>query len=203
MEIARSHSKFEKVVEQIRHIILEDGLLPGDKLPSERELSERLSVARSSVREALRALELLGLIETRRGEGTFLRDFRDHQLLELLSTFILQNDEKKQGVIQTKEIIEFGCLSFVIQHSHLEEELSMIAEEMKALDYTETDFFSAMMKLCENELLRKIWTIVSDYEASFYSLDRMVNNKSRFFHLIEQLKTKNMQAIFEAYKQLS
>ncbi|PAQ16607.1 GntR family transcriptional regulator [Bacillaceae bacterium SAOS 7] len=203
MEIARSHSKFEKVVEQIRHIILEDGLLPGDKLPSERELSERLSVARSSVREALRALELLGLIETRRGEGTFLRDFRDHQLLELLSTFILQNDEKKQGVIRTKEIIEFGCLSFVIQHRHLEEELSMIAEEMKALDYTEADFFSAMMKLCENELLRKIWTIVSDYEASFYSVDRMVNNKSRFFHLLEQLKTKNMQAIFEAYKQLS
>ncbi|MGM7636412.1 FadR/GntR family transcriptional regulator [Bacillus sp. Hm123] len=203
MEIARSHSKFEKVVEQIRHIILEDGLLPGDKLPSERELSERLSVARSSVREALRALELLGLIETRRGEGTFLRDFRDHQLLELLSTFILQNDEKKQGVIRTKEIIEFGCLSFVIQRCHLEEELSVIAEEMKALDYTEEDFFSSIMALSENELLSKIWTIISDYVASFYSVDRMVHNKPRFFHLLEQLKTKNMQAVFEAYKQLS
>ena len=44
-------------------------------LPSERELSSRLNVGRSSVREALRALELVGLIETRRGEGTFIRNF--------------------------------------------------------------------------------------------------------------------------------
>ena len=47
----------------------------GDRLPSERELSSRLNVGRSSVREALRALELVGLIETRRGEGTFIRNF--------------------------------------------------------------------------------------------------------------------------------
>ncbi|MBR8646160.1 FadR family transcriptional regulator [[Brevibacterium] frigoritolerans] len=52
-----------------------DSLLPGDKIPSERELSDRFNVGRSSVREALRALELLGLIETRRGEGTFIRGF--------------------------------------------------------------------------------------------------------------------------------
>ncbi|WP_338750633.1 FadR/GntR family transcriptional regulator [Bacillus sp. FJAT-52991] len=203
MKSSHSHSKFEKVVGQIRHIILEDGLIPGDKLPSERELSERLSVARSSVREALRALELLGLIETKRGEGTFLRDFRDHRLIELLSTFILQTDEKKQDVIRTKEIVELGCLSFVIQQGNLEEELSIIAEEMKTDDYTEEEFFSSMMELCGNELLRKIWMIVSDYAASFYRVDRMVNSKPHFFHLIEQLKMKNMQAIFEAYKQLS
>ena len=50
----------------------EDGLVAGDRLPSERELSSRLNVGRSSVREALRALELVGLIETRGGEGTFI-----------------------------------------------------------------------------------------------------------------------------------
>ncbi|MDQ7864958.1 GntR family transcriptional regulator [Peribacillus frigoritolerans] len=64
-----------------------DSLLPGDKIPSERELSDRFNVGRSSVREALRALELLGLIETRRGEGTFIRDFQEHKLVELLGTF--------------------------------------------------------------------------------------------------------------------
>ncbi|WP_203361496.1 GntR family transcriptional regulator [Bacillus sp. REN10] len=203
MTLSRSPSKFEKVVGQIRQIILDDGLIPGDKLPSERELSERLSVARSSVREALRALELLGLIETKRGEGTFLRDFRDHQLIELLSTFILQTDKKKQDVIQTKEIVELGCLSFVIQQDHLDAELSIIAEEMKAIDYTEEEFFSAMMDLCGNELLKKIWMIVSDYAASFYSVDRMVTSKPHFLNLMEQLKKKNMPAVFEAYKQLS
>ena len=64
---------YEGILMQLNEIIAEENLRPGDKLPSERELSERLSVGRSSVREALRALELLGLIETRRGEGTFLK----------------------------------------------------------------------------------------------------------------------------------
>lgn len=50
---------------QIHRMIEEAGLQPGDRLPSERELADRLQVGRSSVREALRALELLGLIETR------------------------------------------------------------------------------------------------------------------------------------------
>lgn len=76
-----------EVVEKLRNMIEIDGLNPGDKIPSERELSERLSVGRSSVREALRALELLGLIETRRGEGTFIKDFQEHKLVELLGTF--------------------------------------------------------------------------------------------------------------------
>ena len=60
---------YQEIVEKLRQMIESDGLVSGDKIPSERELSERLNVGRSSIREALRALELLGLIETRRGEG--------------------------------------------------------------------------------------------------------------------------------------
>src|SRR3954469_15709204 len=94
-----------------------DGLKSGDKLPSERELSERLNVGRSSVREALRALELLGLIETRRGEGTFIRDFRGNQLVQLLSTFILQDEKAKRDVLETKNLIEMDCLRLALQRN--------------------------------------------------------------------------------------
>ncbi|MFI8922735.1 FadR/GntR family transcriptional regulator [Lysinibacillus fusiformis] len=58
--------------QQLRQLIKIEKIQAGEKLPSERVLSERLGVGRSSVREALRSLELLGLIETRHGEGTFL-----------------------------------------------------------------------------------------------------------------------------------
>ena len=64
-------------------------------------LQNVLQVGRSTVREALRSLELLGIIETRRGEGTFLSDFRKHQLVELLSTFILQDAKSKKDVHTT------------------------------------------------------------------------------------------------------
>jgi len=102
-----------EIVHQIREMITEDQLLPGDKLPSERELSERLNVGRSSVREAFRALELLGLIETRRGEGTYLRDFTNHHLVELLSTFILQDKQVRHDVLETKALIEKDVIRLV------------------------------------------------------------------------------------------
>lgn len=62
---------FFRYRQQLRQLIKIEKIQAGEKLPSERVLSERLGVGRSSVREALRSLELLGLIETRHGEGRF------------------------------------------------------------------------------------------------------------------------------------
>lgn len=62
----------DKAVEQIRELINSGALMPGDRLPGERELSARFSVGRTSVREALRVLEALGLIEIRPGAGAFV-----------------------------------------------------------------------------------------------------------------------------------
>ena len=61
------------VVEQLKSLILEGHLQPGDKLRSERELSEEFNVSRSAVREAKRALTTMGLLESKPGRGTFVR----------------------------------------------------------------------------------------------------------------------------------
>ena len=106
-----------EIVKQLREMISADNLQSGDKIPSERELSERLNVGRTSVREALRALELLGLIETRRGEGTYIRDFRGNQLVQLLGTFILQDEKAKLDVIETKNLIEMDFLRLVLNRA--------------------------------------------------------------------------------------
>lgn len=198
----RPQSKFAEVVDKIREMIAADGLAPGDKMPSERELSERLSAARSSVREALRALELLGLIETRRGEGTFLRDFSDHQLVQLLSTFILQRDQTKKDVRLTKEIMEIGCLSSVVVLPNLEGQMLELAERMKDESFTENDFFAFLMDISGNSLLKKIWLIVSDYAAAIHKEDRLLTNKEAFIHLISTVKSRNIKDAIDAYKQL-
>lgn len=202
MKNERPQSKFAEVVEKIRDIIAADGLHPGDKLPSERELSERLSAARSSIREALRALELLGLIETRRGEGTFLRDFSGHQLVHLLSTFILQKEQTKKDVQQTKEIVEMGCLSSLVIQPNLDEQLAKLAVKMDEAHFTEQKFFAFLMDASGNSLLKKIWLIVSDYAAAVHEKDRLSANKEAFVRLIYTIKTKNIKDIFDGYKQL-
>lgn len=65
--------RYIEIIRALSEMIQQDDLKSGDKLPSERELSDRLQVGRSSIREALRGLELLDIIETKRGEGTFMK----------------------------------------------------------------------------------------------------------------------------------
>ncbi len=64
---------YMKIVEQIRDLIKEGRLKPGDKLPSEHILAEKFGTSRPSVREALSALEILGITESRGGKGNFIR----------------------------------------------------------------------------------------------------------------------------------
>src|ERR1022692_4471854 len=72
-EIVRRNKVYEEVAKQIERLI-KTKLNPGDKLPSERELAETLHVSRSSIRDAIRGLELMGLVEPRQGAGTIVRE---------------------------------------------------------------------------------------------------------------------------------
>ena len=62
-----SKKVYEQVIEQIQESIFNGELKKGDKLPSERELSEQMRVSRTSIREALRVLETLGVVESKQG----------------------------------------------------------------------------------------------------------------------------------------
>ncbi|MEK3890410.1 FadR/GntR family transcriptional regulator [Bacillus sp. FSL K6-3431] len=148
------------IVKEIRQIILEGKLGPGDKIPSERELSEQLNVGRSSVREALRALELLGLIETRRGEGTFLLDFRNHHLLKWLGMFILQDPQIKQDVLNTKLILEKDIIRNLCVHVD-KNDLTRFQDQQ----LVEPISFEKVLDLSENRLLFRIWEIVKNYST--------------------------------------
>jgi len=72
--IQKSRSIPEVVLEQIQRLIAEGKLRPGDHLPSEMELAERFGVGRSSIREAMRVLQLVGVIEVIQGKGSFVRE---------------------------------------------------------------------------------------------------------------------------------
>lgn len=72
-EVVRRNKVYEEVAKQIERLILKK-LKPGDKLPAERELADMLRVSRGSIRDAIRGLELLGLVEPRQGTGTIVRD---------------------------------------------------------------------------------------------------------------------------------
>ncbi|KLT16260.1 FadR/GntR family transcriptional regulator [Neobacillus vireti] len=175
-----------------------DGLKTGDKIPSERELSERLNFGRSSVREALRALELLGLIETRRGEGTFIRDFRGNQLVRLLSTFILQDEKAKRDVFETKNFIEMDCLRLSLQRMDTKSVANLQEWVRTADSFSDDEFFNRIIEMAGNHLFARIWLILKDY---YYSLDsKPVDYKRKNYQiLIDALAEKDEEKTLSAY----
>ena len=71
-----------KIMEQIKTNIINKELRPGDRLPSEREIAEKTGASRASVREALRSLEMIGVIKTIWGDGSYVNDNIEDNLSE-------------------------------------------------------------------------------------------------------------------------
>jgi len=185
------------VVESLRSMIEADSLLPGDKIPSERELSDRFNVGRSSVREALRALELLGLIETRRGEGTFIRDFQEHKLVELLGTFFLQDKKVQEDLSETKRLIEIDCLRIVAFFATAED-IKRLMAWVKADMFHDDDFFLRIAILNRNRLLERIWRIVNSYARTSEMVQGNVK-KEDYLSLLTYLLERDEEKAIETY----
>jgi DNA-binding FadR family transcriptional regulator len=161
-----SSKMFLDIVGELRLMIKAEGIKAGDKIPSERVLAERLQVGRSTVREALRSLELLGLIETRRGEGTYLTDFKKHQLVEVLSTFVMQQPKSALDVTDTRIIHEKAAIQTICEDTQKrnlpvwEGLLMKIDEDGQIL---REDIMREMIVATDNRLSLKIWFILKQY----------------------------------------
>src|SRR5690348_4949912 len=108
IEPVRRSRIYEHIVEQIRALIREGRWAPGDQIPPERELAERFRVSRTSVREALRALEMQGIIDSRQGGGTFVRTADTEALVPPLAAAILRGRRELAEVLEVRELIEPG-----------------------------------------------------------------------------------------------
>lgn len=94
----------DEVAAQIISRIISGALIPGEKLPPEREISEKMNVNRHTLREALRKLESLGLLSVRQGDGIYIKDYRDSGNLELLKHILYQKKDKTSAAL--KDILE-------------------------------------------------------------------------------------------------
>ena len=98
------------IVEQIKQLIIDGELIPGERLPAERELAEMLGVSRPSVREALRALSSLGVVDIRSGEGTFLSS-NDKLTLDYFQIKQLQSRYGVPALVEARLILEAELVS--------------------------------------------------------------------------------------------
>jgi GntR family transcriptional repressor for pyruvate dehydrogenase complex len=96
----------EEIADRIRVLILDGTFPPGRALPGERPLAERFGVSRGSVRDAFRALEMIGLLETRHGQGTFPRELDVDRLVAPLATVLTYSHDLQDELVDIRRMFE-------------------------------------------------------------------------------------------------
>src|SRR5918996_3424782 len=131
IEPIKSTRIYEEIVRQVKTMIAEGRLKGGDRLPPERDLAEKFVVSRTSVREALRALESLGLVEIRPGEGTFVRQVSIEALVEPLALLLVSQREAIGELFEARRLLEPSLAALAAGRATPEElqEMERILEE--------------------------------------------------------------------------
>jgi GntR family transcriptional regulator, transcriptional repressor for pyruvate dehydrogenase complex len=106
LEPVKRSRVWEDIVTQILQLMSDGNLTAGSRLPSERDLASQLGVSRPSVREAMRQLELMGVIESRQGSGAFVKEVSDEDLVQPLALLLRGRKHLLRDILETRKVIE-------------------------------------------------------------------------------------------------
>jgi GntR family transcriptional repressor for pyruvate dehydrogenase complex len=107
----------DEAILKIKDMIISGELSPGGRLPPEKELGERLGLSRSSLREAVKALEVIRVLDVRRGDGTYVTSLEPHLLQEAMSFVVdLHDDASVLDIFAVRRILEPNAVSLAAAH---------------------------------------------------------------------------------------
>jgi GntR family transcriptional regulator, transcriptional repressor for pyruvate dehydrogenase complex len=125
----------EQIAERIISMIKEQQLKPGDLLPPERELAATMGVSRPSLREALRALSIMNIIENRQGSGTYVASLEPERLIEHLDVVFSLDDSTFQELFEARRIIEVGIAGIAAEMCKPADETELNSIHMKSVEF--------------------------------------------------------------------
>lgn len=156
---------YEEVVSQIHDLIREGKFKAGDQLPSERELAETFKVSRTSVREALRALETQGLVVSRTGTGTFIADLPIESLVAPLATLLIEEKNALADIFEMRKLIEPHIASLAAERAtkrDIERMKRILEKQREEVDRGSTgveadaEFHFSIGRATQNQALEKL-----------------------------------------------
>jgi len=169
-EAIRKQRVHEEVAKQIEQVILKK-LNPGDKLPAERELAEMLGVSRSSIRDAIRRLEMVGLVEPRQGAGTVVREVSHEALVSPLTNVIAHKRQLVGELLDFRKMLEPPMAARAATHGSAEE-IRRMEEILRRQDAKvrggqlaveeDSEFHYAIALASGNSVVVKVMDVVMD-----------------------------------------
>jgi GntR family transcriptional repressor for pyruvate dehydrogenase complex len=107
----------QQAIEEIKAMIIRGELGPGDRLPKESDLAARLGLSRNSLREAVRALTLIRILETRQGDGTYVTSLEPEILLETIGFVAdFHQDRTPLHVLEVRRVLEAAATALAAQY---------------------------------------------------------------------------------------
>ena len=173
-------------MEQIRDLVRDGSLKHGDRLPPEREMAERLQVSRSSLREAMRALELQGMVASRPGAGTFINTGQLDAMASVIASCLLDSQHTVQDVFEMRRILEPGIAALAAERAtplDMERLEAALGEQREQIERGEsgvegdTAFHFALAQATYNAALIKVVMAVAD--TLHQSRDRSLQTAGR------------------------
>ena len=186
-----SNNTVQQIIDAFTQRLVEGQLRPGDQIPTEVELAERFGVARNTVREAIKILVAMGVLEIRRPVGTFVcSGFTDAMISPMLYGIILSRGDGYDELMDLREIMETGTMLTVIRNA-ADEEIETLQEPLAALrdacrkkktsvdDVFQKDnaFHEAVMDLSHNQVVSQIARTVRTmtYDMRYESVKLMLS----------------------------
>src|SRR5579863_8086518 len=138
-KVVRTSRLYEQIVQQIEDSVLNGTLKPGDQLPAERELAQRLGVSRTAVREAVKALREKGLVEAYSGRGTFITDGTTHAARQSFDLMVkIGQQEGSSHLAELRSILEPGIAAIAAVRVE-DEHLAALKEAVAVMDLAQKD----------------------------------------------------------------
>lgn len=198
----------ESILDAIRQMIVEDGFAPGDKFYSEKELTEKLEVSRSSVREALRILEVTGQVAVRQGKGIFVMHSVQRDL-EAFAAWLRSNEQSILDHFEARLILEPKAAAKAAQNASPEDLKKMEACLEAFIEYADKgdiaasircdrEFHRLMARASHNETLHFLMKYMTNslpdgWISSLYTPGRIKKTKSEHREVMDAVASGNAQ----------
>lgn len=199
------------IVDEVKRLIVEEELKPGDRLPNEKELIEQYSISKGTVREAMKALEVEGLIMTRSGPGggAWLTEVGTGPASRALRNYLYFKNMNVEELYQIRKLIEVELAVSVVGHL-TEEDLTSLLKytdqcstrptseiEQRQQKIAELEFHNVLADACPNpilgffgrflnESLRDLVVLKKSYLVDYYEFTK--SNVDYHYELIESFK---------------
>lgn len=154
------------IVRQMVEKIRNGELRPGDRLPPERQLAEDFHVSRATLREALSVMEIIGVVEMRVGEGSFITDMNIVPFVQMISRLFVRDEAMEKELLDLRKLLEIEAVRLILQRELPESELealhalvndmerSLFAQDVEKGVEADVGFHRMLFSLSNNYILQ-------------------------------------------------